>query len=584
MRPDIDRVGFASGWASGVGMRLSCGQGCNGKRFPTGKARFCFLRRVLSCCIRYSSKIGAECHIQASLSDTCEYSKMGLDNESQLCQAPPAPEVVDRNGAPVDEERCIVSFEPNDPQNPYNWKTTKKAYVIFTTVVLSLNSTMGSALASNLTPFLQAAFAIPPGPQTVLPASVFLVGFVCGPLLFAPLSEYYGRRPVLQTAFCLFFLATLATALAPTWPSFLFFRFLAGTFGAPPTTVVGGMIADVFEDPVYRGRMLMVWSASTFLGPLTAPILAGFTGPVEWRWTFRAAVIIAGITLVLASFLPETFAPKLLRQKAARLNRDAGTSKYISPGDMKRESVLDTLKTTMSRPWVILSHEMIIILACIYMAFIYAVFYMMLAIFPRIFVGVYKFSRGIEGVAFLMFGVGTSIACGIYLWYDRVGPRLGEKHPSKVPEYRRLPPACAGGPLFVIALLWMGWTSKPEIPWIVPLLSAIPYGCAFQMIFMALFNYITDAYGIYAASALAACSSTRAVVGAVLPLAVNDMLDALGISWACTLLALISAALGLVPLGFITWGEKIRARSRYSNKLQSQSQDDGDLVRTMSLV
>lgn len=73
---------------------------------------------------------------------------------------------------------------------------------------------------------------------------VYLGGFVCGPLIFAPLSEFYGRSPILVTGFTLFTLATLGTALAPNWPAFLIFRFLTGVFGAPPISVGGGVIVS----------------------------------------------------------------------------------------------------------------------------------------------------------------------------------------------------------------------------------------------------------------------------------------------------------------------------------------------------
>jgi len=111
-------------------------------------------------------------------------------------------------------------------------------------------------------------FDVPAGPQTILPtsgmsihtriwgltamltsSSVYLGGFICGPLIFAPLSESYGRKPILITGFTLFTLSTLATALAPNWPAFLVFRFLAGTFGAPPLSVGGGVIVSFLLMP-----------------------------------------------------------------------------------------------------------------------------------------------------------------------------------------------------------------------------------------------------------------------------------------------------------------------------------------------
>lgn len=49
---------------------------------------------------------------------------------------------------------------------------------------------------------------------------------------------------------------TLACAVAPTWAGLLIFRFLAGAFASAPITVVGGIFADIYDDPVRRGQAI----------------------------------------------------------------------------------------------------------------------------------------------------------------------------------------------------------------------------------------------------------------------------------------------------------------------------------------
>ncbi|KAK0636397.1 major facilitator superfamily domain-containing protein [Bombardia bombarda] len=445
---------------------------------------------------------------------------------------------------------------------------------------------MGSALAANLTVYLQREFHVPSGPETILPTSVYLVGFVFGPMIFAPLSESHGRRPVLMVGFVLFTLATLGSALAPNWVSFLVFRFLTGAFGSPPLSVGGGVVADVFWRERERGRVMMVWSATTFIGPLGAPIISGFVpGPKGWRWVFWIALIWTVATFPAVFFLPETLASKILRTKAAKLNKETKGGGFMAPSDLHREPFWVSLKTTLSRPLRLLCTEMLLALTCVYLAFVYAVFYMMLKIFAVIFQGVYGFSPGVSGIAFTTMGLGTICACCVIVWYDGVAPRLSDRHPTKKPEYLRLPVACAGGPAFVVALLWLGWSARPEVHWVVPLLATIPYGFAYNMIFTSMINYVTDAYDIYAASALAACSMTRSIAGALIPLAIDDMLASLGIGWSCTVLALISAGLSFVPFGFIAFGEKIRSRSSFSAALEEdRAVDGGEMTRSLSAV
>lgn len=63
------------------------------------------------------------------------------------------------------------------------------------------------------------------------------------------------------SSFLVFTLFTLACAVAPNWPSFLFFRLICGINASSPIAVVGGMYADIYNDPVTRGRALAIFMA-----------------------------------------------------------------------------------------------------------------------------------------------------------------------------------------------------------------------------------------------------------------------------------------------------------------------------------
>ncbi|AEO63175.1 uncharacterized protein THITE_2043209, partial [Thermothielavioides terrestris NRRL 8126] len=432
-----------------------------------------------------------------------------------------------------------------------------------------------STLPSNFSPPLPVAFSVPDpsGPQRVLPASLYLAGFVFGPLVWAPLSEApaFGRRRVLLAGAVLFVLASLAQAVVSGWAAFLALRFLAGVVGAPPVSVFGGVLADVFPDEVVRGRIMMLWSTTTFVGPLVGPILAGFASTkLGWRATFWRVPPLIALSLPVASLIAtalmrETMASKILRRKAVKLNKE---NRNTGRRFLLVATLTKSKRTTLSRPWRLLFCELVVSLSSAYMGFVYAVFYMLLQIFSRIFEGVYEFSPGMSGILFTLIGLGTIISCFIFHWYDGVAPRLTAQHPTKREEYLRLPLVCAGGPLFTLSMLWLGWFARPDIHWLVPLASMIPYGVAYNLIYVGIINYVTDAYGVYSASAHAALSITRSVAGALLPLAIEDMLGALGIAWSCTALAGVSAGLALVPFAFIAYGERIRAGSRLSAALK----------------
>jgi MFS family permease len=128
-------------------------------------------------------------------------------------------------------------------------------------MVIVINSTMGSSLPSNAIPIISDYFHIKSSYADVLPISMYLVGYILGPLLFGPLSETYGRKIIMISTFCGFTIFTMACAVAPNFPSLLIFRLLTGINAASPIAVIGGVYADIHDDPVARGRSMSVFMA-----------------------------------------------------------------------------------------------------------------------------------------------------------------------------------------------------------------------------------------------------------------------------------------------------------------------------------
>jgi hypothetical protein len=183
----------------------------------------------------------------------------------------------------------------------------------------------------------------------------------------------------------------------------------------------------------------------------------------------------------------------------------------------------------------------------------------------------YGLSAGEAGLAFLAIAVGSVLAYFVFLLYDAYLRRAqAQNRPwAMKDEYQRLPLALLGGPSLSIGVFWLAWAAWPQLSPIVPILAGVPFGLGFLLIFMALINYLADAYDIYSASALAATSTTRSIFGAVLPLAAEPMYRRLGIHWATTLLAFASTAMILIPIAFIKFGPYLREHSKFSKELQA---------------
>ena len=93
-----------------------------------------------------------------------------------------------------------------------------------------------------------------------------------------------------------------------------------------------------------------------------------------------------------------------------------------------------------------------------------------------------------------------------------------------------------------------------------------------MLVFIALLNYLTDAYEVYAASAMASASFSRSIFGALLPLAAKPMYDKLGISWASSLLGFLSLGMTVIPFTFFKFGDRIRANSNFCSELKERKE------------
>jgi multidrug resistance protein len=116
--------------------------------------------------------------------------------------------------------------------------------------------------------------------------SIFVLGFACGPLFLAPLSELYGRVIIYNVTNVLFLGFTIMCAVSQNESMLLAARFLSGFAGVATITIGSGTIADIMPREK-RGKAVSIWSVGTILGPMVGPIIGGYVAQVAgWRWMF----------------------------------------------------------------------------------------------------------------------------------------------------------------------------------------------------------------------------------------------------------------------------------------------------------
>ncbi|KAI7055598.1 hypothetical protein KC365_g17570 [Hortaea werneckii] len=385
-----------------------------------------------------------------------------------------------------DHDRNIVDWDgPDDPSNPVNWSPTRKWTNIAVLSALTLLTPLASSMLAPGVPELMRTF---------------------------PLQQREHRH-LRRVRFILY---TVAYALSASMDMLIGSRFVAGIWDIAPITNGGGTIADLMK-PEQRGGAMVIWAM-------------GFLAQAEgWRWIFWVIAIAIGV-----------MHDRGLRKETGNLHLRSKLDKKLPAHELFLRAIV--------RPTKLLFRSPICALMSLYMAFVYAILYLL---FDPLHL---RIRRPLRSLSRAPSGSCTS--------------SLARKHnDGKVkPEYR-LPMLIYAGPNIPAGLFLYGWTAQYHIQWAVPLLGTLFVGIRLIAAFMCINTYLVDTFTIYAASAMAANTVLRSLFGATFPLFGLSMYDTLGLGWGNSLLAFIALAMCPIPLLFYWYGEKFRTHPRFQIQL-----------------
>lgn len=278
----------------------------------------------------------------------------------------------------------LLIFDDDDVEDPHNWTVARRTYITICAVLLVVNATFASASPSGCLESIVEYFHVSTE-AAGLTITLFLLGYCAGPLLFAPLSEFYGRRPLFYITFVAYIAFNFLCAFAPNFGALLVGRFLTGTFVSAPLSNAPGVVADLWQ-PLERGVAMAGFSLMVWAGPALGPLISGFLqvskGIDGWQWSFYVLLMLAGFTAIFMFTIPETYGPVILYHKAKRIRKAKipGYEDVQAPIEATSRSLGTIYKIALTRPWIIL-FDPISLFCAIYMSVVYLLLYMLFAIY-----------------------------------------------------------------------------------------------------------------------------------------------------------------------------------------------------------
>ena len=347
-----------------------------------------------------------------------------------------------------------------DQAPPPRFSKARKNFILATVALAGLVAPLCTTV------YLPAIATIQEDLQTTevlinLTVSLFVVVLAIAPLVWAPVSDTLGRRPVYLISLSLLVVASAACAGSVNVEMLIVFRMLQATGSSSVLSIGAGTISDIFE-PKERGRALGLFFLGPLIGPVIGPVIGGTLSQyVGWRWIFGFVSAVSFVILLMVYFLlPET----LLKTK--------------SYGSKKRPSFF-AMALELRHPFVTL----VILNICLIFVSLYGV----TTLFSRQMSTTYGFSDSVIGLLFLGQGFGNIAGSLFGGWYSdwtmsarRVPDEMTGLIPPLVPEHRLIT-SWVGAVLLPGGLLMYGWGLQKVTSWLVPFFGTVLLGAGLMM-------------------------------------------------------------------------------------------------------
>jgi len=464
------------------------------------------------------------------------------------------------------DDAGLLQFDKTSSLKPKNWSFNKKLkhtvlYGILTFAAQLNSTTMSASVFPDL---VKEEFGIQ-REIALLTTALYILGIAFGPMVFAPLSEVYGRKLGVLVPFLISGLFSLACASNYDVAGMMICRFFSGFFAGAPIVSAGGVLADIWE-PAERGTFFAIYACFVAGGPSFGPLVASLlmhseTKASAWRIPQYFSGLFTCVLFIISEIIAdETYEPLLLSKRAKQMRLNSGNWIIHAKHDEWTLTWEELMKIHIMRPFKMLVTPIVFIIA-LFASYVYGIFYLMITTMPDAF----ELTRGWTGTIATLPNIALfgGVLCGCSLQIlatKRYAKLFAANNNVALPEERFS---------LMIFTAWMmpagififGWTSSRTIHWVVPCIGIWSIGTGFITIFQGSLNYLVDSNPKYSASVIAANTFLRSVFAASFPLFSKQLFVNLGVHWGCSLIGFIALGMLPIPYLFYKYGEKIRSKN-----------------------
>jgi DHA1 family bicyclomycin/chloramphenicol resistance-like MFS transporter len=159
-----------------------------------------------------------------------------------------------------------------------------------------------SGIDINLPALAATGAALDARPSEVgLTMRVFMLRLATAPLVYGPVSDRSGRKPVVVSGVALFVISSLACGFAPSLPALLIWRFFQGV-GAASTTTAMAIVRDLFDGETARAKIANIVIAINVVTVIAPTAGAGLLILGSWRFIYAVQFAIGLVHAAFAGF------------------------------------------------------------------------------------------------------------------------------------------------------------------------------------------------------------------------------------------------------------------------------------------